>query len=100
MSLFHLRTFMPCVWETRLQIVCVLHDAVHGLYQVFLLSVCHTVACYMCKCNFIYAHKKNTSFPVMIVMKFTYTEQHCGCISDTEFHLNWTMNVGSMDRYY
>jgi len=69
----------------------ILHDAVHGLYQVFLLSICHTVACFMCKCNFIYAHKKNTAFPVMIVMKFTYTEQHCTWISDTEFHQNWTI---------
>jgi len=54
-----------------------LHDAVHGLYQVFLLSICHTVACYVWKCNFIYPHKESTAFPVMIVMKFTYTEQHC-----------------------
>lgn len=77
----------------------VLHAAVHRLYQVFLLSKCHTVACYMCKCNFIYAHKKSTAFPLMIVMKFTYTEHHCLSISYTKFHPNWTFNVRSMDRY-
>jgi hypothetical protein len=56
---------------------CVLHDAVRGLYQVFLLSKYHAFACYVCKCNFVYAHKKSAAFPVMIVTKVTYTEQHC-----------------------
>jgi hypothetical protein len=34
-----------------------------------LLSECHMVLQYTCKCNFIYAHKKSVAFSVAVSMK-------------------------------
>ena len=50
----------------------------------------------MCKCNFVYTHKK-VSFPVPVFMKLSNVQHHVQ-ISCTKFHLNWTVNVESMDR--
>jgi hypothetical protein len=52
----------------------------------------------MCKCNFVYTHKKSMSFPVPVFVKLSNVQQHHVQISCTKFNLNLTANVESMDR--
>jgi len=47
----------------------VLSETSHRLSKAYFASQCHTVLWYTCKCNFIYAHDRNMTFPALIFSK-------------------------------
>jgi len=63
-----------------------------------LLSKCYTLLQHTCRCNFSYACRKCTTFPVQIFTKLINAQQHYVQIICTDFQPNWTINFESTSR--
>jgi hypothetical protein len=63
-----------------------------------LLSKCHMALQYTCKCNYIYIHKKRTSFTELISIKFTNPAVMCRW-RISKFHQIWKINVETKNPF-
>jgi hypothetical protein len=63
-----------------------------------LLSKCHMVLQYTCKCNYIYVHKKQTPFTALISIKLTNPGQCYVQMSHIKYRSIWKINVETANR--
>lgn len=76
----------------------ILRYGIQALPRGCLLSKCHMALQYTCKCNYIYVHKKRTSFTELISVKFTNPAVMCRCLI-SKFHPIWKINVETKNPF-
>ena len=77
---------------------CTLWCSAWTLPMLFLPSKYCTLSWKICKCNFIYAHKKSVAFLAPLFLKLTNVEQHYIQIPYTKYHAGWANNLVSVVR--